>query len=129
MKSGQETTSLSKADNKRQAFINTDTRRFKIQTGDMEPTPTPPHPKVRNYSRFLETLQVPTSCSEREEDALHSRPQRREWTRCSLAPSMRSEALCEQITSGDISGCFGLRCVLVRKVPNFAEKPVLKIIL
>ena len=42
MKSGQETTSLSKADNKRQAFINTDKRRFKIQTGDMEPTPTPP---------------------------------------------------------------------------------------
>ena len=26
-------------------------------------------------------------------------------TRCSLAPSMRSEALCEQITSGDVSGC------------------------
>ena len=26
-----------KADNKRQAFINTDTRRFKIQTGDMGP--------------------------------------------------------------------------------------------
>ena len=26
-----------KGDNKRQAFINTDTRRFKIQTGDMGP--------------------------------------------------------------------------------------------
>ena len=26
-------------------------------------------------------------------------------TRCSLASSMRSEALCEQITSGDVSGC------------------------
>ena len=26
-------------------------------------------------------------------------------TRCSVAPSMRSEALCEQITSGDVSGC------------------------
>ena len=45
MKSWQETTSLSqistdgKADNKRQALINTDTRRFKIQTGDMDPPP------------------------------------------------------------------------------------------
>ena len=28
-----------KADNKQQAFINTDTRRFKIQTGDMGPPP------------------------------------------------------------------------------------------
>ena len=28
-----------KADNKRQAFINTDMRRFKIQTGDMDPPP------------------------------------------------------------------------------------------
>jgi len=25
--------------------------------------------------------------------------------RCSLAPSMRSESLCEQLTSGDVSGC------------------------
>ena len=47
MKSRQETTSLSqisadgKADNKRQALINTDTRRFKIQTGNMD-TPPPP---------------------------------------------------------------------------------------
>ena len=39
MKSRQETTS---SDNKRQAFINTDTRRFKIQTGDMGPPPPPP---------------------------------------------------------------------------------------
>ena len=48
MKSLQETTTLhprpncdsdSKADNKRQAFINTDTRRFKIQTGDVGPPP------------------------------------------------------------------------------------------
>ena len=30
-----------KAENKRQAFINTDTRRFKIQTGDMGPPPPP----------------------------------------------------------------------------------------
>ena len=30
-----------KADNKRQAFINTDTRRFKIQMGDMGPPPPP----------------------------------------------------------------------------------------
>ena len=28
-----------KADNKRQAFINSDTRRFKIQMGDMDPPP------------------------------------------------------------------------------------------
>ena len=28
-----------KADNKRQAFINSDTRCFKIQTGDMDPPP------------------------------------------------------------------------------------------
>ena len=28
-----------KTDNKRQAFINTDMRRFKIQTGDMDPPP------------------------------------------------------------------------------------------
>ena len=28
-----------KADNKQQAFINTDTRRFKIQMGDMGPSP------------------------------------------------------------------------------------------
>ena len=27
------------ADNKQQEFINTDTRRFKIQTGDMHPPP------------------------------------------------------------------------------------------
>ena len=27
------------ADDKQQAFINTDTRRFKIQTGDMDPPP------------------------------------------------------------------------------------------
>ena len=31
-----------KADNKQQAFINTTTRHFKIQTGDMGPTPLPP---------------------------------------------------------------------------------------
>ena len=31
-----------KADNKRQAFLNTDTRRFKILTGDMGPPPPPP---------------------------------------------------------------------------------------
>ena len=31
-----------KADNKRQAFINTDTRHFKIQMGDMGPPPSPP---------------------------------------------------------------------------------------
>ena len=45
MKTRQETTSLpwpncvsdGKAHNKRQVFINTDTRRFKIQTGDMGP--------------------------------------------------------------------------------------------
>ena len=48
MKSQQETTSLGqiatvtpKANNKQQAFKNTDTRRFKIQTGDMgSPPPT-----------------------------------------------------------------------------------------
>ena len=28
-----------KADNKRQAFMNTDTRRFKIQIGNMDPPP------------------------------------------------------------------------------------------
>ena len=42
MKLRQGTTSLGQiatADNKRQAFINTDTRRFKIQTGDMGPPP------------------------------------------------------------------------------------------
>ena len=48
MKSRQETTSLSqittvmsdgKANNKQQAFINTNTRGFKIQTGDMGPPP------------------------------------------------------------------------------------------
>ena len=33
-----------KADNKRQAFINTDTRRVKIQAGNMEPPPPPPPP-------------------------------------------------------------------------------------
>ena len=32
------------ADNKQQEFINTDTRRFKIQTGDMHPPPPPPPP-------------------------------------------------------------------------------------
>ena len=31
-----------KADNKQQAFINTDTRRFKIQMGDMGPPPPTP---------------------------------------------------------------------------------------
>ena len=31
-----------KADNKRQAFINTDTRRFKFQMGDMGPPPPTP---------------------------------------------------------------------------------------
>ena len=30
-----------KADNKQQAFINTDTRHFRIQTGDVGPPPTP----------------------------------------------------------------------------------------
>ena len=35
--------SLGKADNKRQAFINADTRCFKIQTGDMGP----PRPLAR----------------------------------------------------------------------------------
>ena len=35
-----------KADNKFQAFINTDTRRFKIQTGDMGLPPPPPPPTL-----------------------------------------------------------------------------------
>ena len=44
MKLRQETTSLSQIvtvteDKKQQAFINTNTRRFKIQTGDMGPSP------------------------------------------------------------------------------------------
>ena len=46
MKSQQETTSLgqiatvtAKPKNKGRAFINTDMRRFKIQTGDMDPPP------------------------------------------------------------------------------------------
>ena len=37
-----------KADNKRQAFIITDTRRFKIQTGDMPPPPLLAGPPIIN---------------------------------------------------------------------------------
>ena len=42
-----------KADNKQQAFINTTTRRFKIQTGDMGPTPLPPPSPPYAYVTYL----------------------------------------------------------------------------
>ena len=60
MKSRQETTSLGqiatvdgKADNKRQAFINTNKRHFKIQMGDMEPSPGSASIKAMENPFFL----------------------------------------------------------------------------
>ena len=45
-----------KADNKRQAFINTDTRRFKIQTGDMGPPPQPPTGRASSEGKRRNSL-------------------------------------------------------------------------
>ena len=60
MKLQQETTSLSQtANNKQQAFKNTDTRCFKIQTGDMGPPPPPAGPLQlprRSHSTYLSLL-------------------------------------------------------------------------
>ena len=60
MKSQQETTSLgqiatvtAKPKNKGRAFINTDMRRFKIQTGDMDPPP-PPLARPHGHGQKLE---------------------------------------------------------------------------
>ena len=58
MKLRQGTTSLGQiatADNKRQAFINTDTRRFKIQTGDMGPPPPSPRRQdlLKPFTKYM----------------------------------------------------------------------------
>ena len=44
-------------------------------------------------------------------------------TRCSLAPSMRSEAFCEQITSGDVSGCVAFWFVKTLEMVEFIALP------
>ena len=46
-----------KADNKPQAFINTTTRSFKIQTGDMSGTPPPPG-RASSNSPFHDPLKM-----------------------------------------------------------------------
>ena len=55
-------------------------------------------------------------------------------TRCSLAPSMRSEALCEQITSGDVSCCVAfwfVKSPLLRSIRNIricmGKKPIVSV--
>ena len=45
-----------KADNKRQAFINTDTRHFKIHTGDMGPPLAWPQVRCRKFAVDLNLL-------------------------------------------------------------------------
>ena len=64
MKLRQGTTSLGQiatADNKRQAFINTDTRRFKIQTGDMGPPPSPAGP-LKTFHQVHVNIEFRVGC-------------------------------------------------------------------
>ena len=56
-----------KADNKRQAFVNTDTRRFKIQTGDMDPPP-PAGPLHTSPGGHSHTLPIRVCAAQRGRD-------------------------------------------------------------